>query len=222
MGTGGQQETAYLQCKVGRGQRGQPGRCHSPGGVTLRAVSQPERCHSPRLPLTVPNPAVCQRAEPVAVSPAQGVRQQPPPAPLLPSRRLPRRQMELLPPAGQDRYREVAPEPLGGLGGVPLYGDPAAPQGWGATGPGTASPCRTGVTPWTPRWRLSASSSTSRASGGPSGEFLPAGDPPAPPLQPLILLPRTRPSPPPLPREKYWELLEPEDAQNGPRGEGRL
>lgn len=31
------------------------------------------------------------------------------------------------------------------------------------------------MTPWTPRWRLSASSSTSRASGGPSGESLPPG-----------------------------------------------
>lgn len=200
---GGQQETAYLQCKVRRGQR-----------MARPVVAQPG------VPLTVPNPAVCQRAEPVAVGAAQGVRQQPPRAPLLPPRRVPRGQVELLPPAGQDRYREVAPEPREVLGVSP-GADAAVPQGWDVTGPGTASPCRTGVTPWTPRWRLSASSITSRASGGHSGESLSPG-PPAPPLQPLLLLPRARPSPPPVPREKYWELLEPEDAQNGPRGEGRF
>lgn len=141
------------------------------GGGTARAVAQRG------VPLTVPNPAVCQRAEPVAVSPAQGVRQQPPRAPLLPPRRLPRRQVELLPPARQDRYGEVAPEPRGGAGVSPRYGDRAAPQGWDATGPGTASPCRTGVTRWTPRWRLSGSSSTCRACGGRSGEPLAAGAP---------------------------------------------
>lgn len=64
-----------------------------------------------------------------------------------------------------------------GCWGVPPRGDPAVPQGWDVTGPGTASPCRTGVTPWTPRWRLSASSSTSRASGRPSSESLPLGHP---------------------------------------------
>ncbi|XP_038014054.1 ras GTPase-activating protein 4-like isoform X3 [Motacilla alba alba] len=51
----------------------------------------------------LPAVQVCQRAEPVAVGPAQGVRQQPPSAPLLPPRRLPRGQVELLPPARQDR-----------------------------------------------------------------------------------------------------------------------
>uniref|UniRef100_A0A674H944 Ras GTPase-activating protein 4-like n=1 Tax=Taeniopygia guttata TaxID=59729 RepID=A0A674H944_TAEGU len=203
MGTGGQQETAYLQCKV---------RWHSAGGGTGRAVAQRG------VPLTVPNPAVCQRAEPVAVSPAQSVRQQPPRAPLLPPRRLPRRQVELLPPARQDRYGEVAPEPRGGAGVFPRYGDRAAPQGWDATGPGTASPCRTGVTRWTPRWRLSGSSSTCRACGGRSGESCPRD-------------PRTAPQPRcsataalcPLRRDKYWELLEllePGAARNGEGGLG--
>ncbi|XP_041338374.1 ras GTPase-activating protein 4-like isoform X3 [Pyrgilauda ruficollis] len=90
-------------------------RCHRPGrhpggreggGEELRQLPR----HAGGLPGLgraagdgVPAVQVCQRAEPVAVSPAQGVRQQPPSAPLLPPRRLPRGQVELLPPARQDR-----------------------------------------------------------------------------------------------------------------------
>lgn len=85
------------------------------------------------------------------------------------------------------------PRGPGGAGQCPPCGDTAVPQGWDVTGPGTASPCRTGVTPWTPRWRLSASSSTCTACGRPSGESLPRGHPPALPLQPLPLLPRPVP-----------------------------
>ncbi|XP_049659275.1 ras GTPase-activating protein 4-like isoform X3 [Accipiter gentilis] len=79
----------------------------------------------------LPPVQVRQRAEPVAVGPAQGLRQQPPRAPCLPPRRLPRGQVELLSPEGEDR---------------------------------------TGVTPWTPRRRRSASSTTFRGSEGPSGK----------------------------------------------------
>ncbi|XP_039576578.1 ras GTPase-activating protein 4-like isoform X3 [Passer montanus] len=95
--------------------RGGAHRCHRPGrhpgcreggGEELRQLPR----HAGGLPGLgraagdgVPAVQVCQRAEPVAVSPAQGVRQQPAGAPLLPPRRLPRGQVELLPPARQDR-----------------------------------------------------------------------------------------------------------------------
>lgn len=155
---------------------------YPPGGV-----SQPPDCRPP---------AVRQRAEPVAVGPAQGLRQQPPRAPCLPPRRLPRGQVELLSPEGEDRYWGGHPGPprgcWQGVSSPRRRREPAVPQGWGATGPGTASPCRTGVTPWTPRRRRSASSTTFRGSEGPSGEPPPRGDPPAPPpsscQQPVPLL----------------------------------
>uniref|UniRef100_A0A8B9SM84 Ras-GAP domain-containing protein n=1 Tax=Anas platyrhynchos TaxID=8839 RepID=A0A8B9SM84_ANAPL len=68
-------------------------------GVGMGGVSQPGH------PIFTPSPAaVRQRAEPVAVRPAQGVRQQPPAALHLPPRRLQGGQVDLLPPEGQDGY----------------------------------------------------------------------------------------------------------------------
>lgn len=107
----------------------------------------------------------------------------------------------------------------GGAPGVPpATVSPVVPQDRAVTGPTTVSRCRNGVTPWTPPRRPSASSTTSSASGAPSGETPPCGNPSAPPC---TLLPPAEDLPIASPREKYWELLEPEDAQNGPRGEGR-
>jgi len=140
------------------------------GTHALWGVSQPPR-----------PPPVRQRAEPLAVGPAQGVRQQPPPAARLPPWRLPRGQVELLPPEGEDRCWGGEPGPPGGQLGTPRHHHLALPQGWAATGPDPASPCRSGGTPRTLLPRLSASSTISRVSRGPSGEPPPRGGPPEPP-----------------------------------------
>ncbi|XP_049659278.1 collagen alpha-1(II) chain-like isoform X6 [Accipiter gentilis] len=77
----------------------------------------------------LPPVQVRQRAEPVAVGPAQGLRQQPPRAPCLPPRRLPRGQVELLSPEGEDRekYWELL-EPEGAPNGTRDEGTPL-PEG---------------------------------------------------------------------------------------------
>lgn len=66
-----------------------------PGGGGPTAIP-----HSPHLLV----PAVCERAEPVAVCTAEGEHQQHWPAGLLPPWCLPWGQVELLPPEGQDRW----------------------------------------------------------------------------------------------------------------------
>lgn len=102
----GQQETAYLQCKVGWDWDGDGGVSH------------------PGHPISTPSPAaVRQRAEPVAVRPAQGVRQQPPDALRLPPWHLQGGQVDLLPPEGQDGYGGWP-----GCGVGVLVGVPASPQ----------------------------------------------------------------------------------------------
>lgn len=185
-------------------------------GVGMGGVSQPGH------PISTPSPAaVCQRAEPVAVRPAQGVRQQPPVALRLPPRRLQGGQVDLLPPEGQDGYGGWPGCGAGVLVGClpprKTHRQPSVPQGWGATGPGMGSPCRTGVTPWIPTQRHSASSSTSTASSSPSGEPLMGGTtgrttPCVSPAPQRLCLPRTL-----QPREKYWELVKMEDPQSGPQ-----
>lgn len=197
---GGQQETAYLQCKVGRGQ----GTRTLPAGVS-QAVTHPHCCPqcvnelnqwlSALRKVCVNNPRVLRAYHP-------GVFR-------------------------GDKWSCCHQRERTGTGGghpgllwgcpwgPPATLSPVVPQGRAVTRPTTVSRCRTGATPWTPPQRLSASSTTSSASGGPSGETPPRGDPPCTPLPPAEGLPIASP------REKYWELLEPKDAQNGPRGEGR-
>ena len=86
-------ECASRECVVPSGA-GAPGREDFLEGVTS---DQPCSSH-----LLVP--AVCERAESVAVCAAEGEHQQHRPAGLLPSWCLPRGQVELLPPEGQDRW----------------------------------------------------------------------------------------------------------------------